>query len=99
IFTVRADGTSVKRLTTAAGNDGRQSWSPDGNSVLWTSGGYGFKDEAALYDTAFEPFGQIFIMKADGSGQRVLTRSRWEDSMPAIVPVATSQTATVSQRR
>ena len=99
IFTMRPDGTNVKRLTTAAGNDSHQSWSPDGNSILWTSGRYGFKDEAALYDNAFQPFGQIFIMKADGSGQRVLTRSRWEDSMPAIVPVATSQTATVSQRR
>ncbi|MBI4886150.1 MAG: PD40 domain-containing protein [Acidobacteria bacterium] len=86
IFTMRPDGTNVKRLTSAAGNDSHQSWSPDGRSILWTSGRYGFKDEAALYDNAFQPFGQIFIMNADGSGQRVLTRSRWEDSMPAIVP-------------
>jgi Tol biopolymer transport system component len=99
IFTMRPDGTNVKRLTTTPGNDSHQSWSPDGNYILWTSGRYGFKDEAPLYDNAFQPFGQIFIMKVDGSDQRVLTRSRWEDSMPAIVPVATSQTATVSQRR
>jgi len=26
-------------------------------------------------------------MNADGSNQRVLTRSKWEDSMPAIVPL------------
>jgi hypothetical protein len=25
-------------------------------------------------------------MNADGTNQRVLTRSKWEDSMPAIVP-------------
>jgi Tol biopolymer transport system component len=99
IFTMRPDGTNVKRLTTTPGNDSHQSWSPDGNYILWTSGRYGFKDEAPLYDNAFQPFGQIFIMKADGSDQRVLTRSRWEDSMPAIVPVAPNQTATVSQRR
>jgi len=30
--------------------------------------------------------GMIFIMNADGTNQRVLTRSKWEDSMPAIVP-------------
>jgi Tol biopolymer transport system component len=99
IFTMRPDGTNVKRLTVTPGNDSHQSWSPDGNSILWTSGRYGFKDEAPLYDNAFQPFGQIFIMKADGSEPRVLTRSRWEDSMPAIVPVAANQTATVSQRR
>jgi len=99
IFTMRPDGTNVKRLTTTPGNDSHQSWSPDGTSILWTSGRYGFKDEAPLYDNAFQPFGQIFIMKADGSDQRVLTRSRWEDSMPAIVPAATNQTARVSQSR
>jgi Tol biopolymer transport system component len=86
IYTMRPDGTNVKRLTDAAGNDSHQSWSPDGRSILWTSGRYGFKDEASLYDNAFQPFGQIFIMNADGTNQRVLTRSKWEDSMPAIVP-------------
>jgi hypothetical protein len=50
------------------------------------SGRYGSKDEAALYDDAFQLFGQIFIMNADGTNQRVLTPSKWEDSMPAIVP-------------
>ena len=88
IFTMRPDGTSVRRLTTAAGNDSHSSWSPDGQYILWTSGRYGFKDEAPLYDNAFQPFAQIFRMKPDGSDQQVLTRSRWEDSMPAIVPPA-----------
>ena len=88
IFTMRPDGTNVRRLTDAPGNDSHSSWSPDGKFILWTSGRYGFKDEAALYDNAFQPFAQIFIMNADGSDQRVLTRSRWEDSMPAIVPPA-----------
>jgi len=86
IFTMRPDGTNVRQLTTAAGNDSHSSWTPDGKSILWSSARYGFKDEAALYENAFQPFGQIFIMNADGSDQRVLTRSRWEDSMPAMAP-------------
>jgi Tol biopolymer transport system component len=86
IFTMRPDGTNIRQLTKAPGNDSHSSWSPDGRSILWTSARYGFKDEASLYDNAFQPFAQIFIMNADGSDQRVLTRSRWEDSMPAIVP-------------
>ena len=88
IFTMRPDGTDVRRLTTTPGNDGHQSWSPDGRYILWSSGRYGFKDEASLYDNAFQPFAQIFIMRADGSDQRPLTRSKWEDSMPAFVPPA-----------
>ena len=86
IFTMRPDGTNLKRLTTAPGNDGHSFWSPDGKYILWSSGRNGFKDESALYDNSFQPFAQIYIMNADGSNQRPLTHSRWEDSMPALVP-------------
>jgi len=83
-------------LTTTPGNDSHSSWSSDGKYILWSSARYGFKDEAPLYDNSFQPFAQIFIMKADGSGQRALTYSRWEDSMPAIVP-PTAQKNTVTR--
>ena len=86
IYTMRPDGTQIKQLTRTPGNDSHSSWSPDGKSILWSSGRYGFKDEAPLYDNSFQPFAQIFIMNADGSDQHALTRSRWEDSMPALVP-------------
>jgi hypothetical protein len=36
---------------------------------MWNSGEYGFKDEAALYDNSFQPYGSIWIMNADGTGQ------------------------------
>jgi hypothetical protein len=35
--------------------------------LMWNSGMYGFKDGAALYDNTFQPYGAIFIMKADGT--------------------------------
>ncbi len=47
---------------------------------------YGFRAEAALYDETFQPYGQIFVMHADGSGKRMLTDSLWEDAMPLLVP-------------
>lgn len=73
-------------MTTTPGNDGHSFWSPDGTLILWSSGRNGFKDESALYDNSFQPFAQIYVMNADGSNQRALTRSRWEDSMPGLVP-------------
>ena len=30
IFTIKPDGTGVKRLTNSPGNDAHQGWSPDG---------------------------------------------------------------------
>src|SRR5216683_7025206 len=86
IYTIKPDGTDLKRMTTFPANDARAVWSQDGKYILWNSGEYGFKDEAALYDNSFQPYGSIWITNADGSGKRQLTDSHREDAMPAFVP-------------
>ena len=85
VFTIRPDGTGLDRLTTDGSNDGHAVWTYDGR-IMWSSVVYGFRDEAALYDDTFQPYGQIFIMDADGSNQRIVTDSLWEDSMPLLIP-------------
>jgi Tol biopolymer transport system component len=85
IFTIRPDGSDLLRLTTNRANDGHAVWTADGR-IMWNSGMYGFRDEAALYDNTFQPYGQIFIMNADGTDKRILTDSLWEDGMPLYVP-------------
>ena len=85
VFTIRPDGSGLTRLTTSGSNDGHAVWTYDGR-IMWNSGMYGFRDEAALYDDTFQPYGQNFIMNADGSDKRMVTDSRWEDSMPLLIP-------------
>jgi Tol biopolymer transport system component len=85
IYTIRPDGTDVRRLTDFPANDAHAVWSEDGRQIMWNSGEYGFKDEAALYDHSFQPYGSIWIMNADGTGKRQLTDSHWEDGMPCFV--------------
>ncbi len=85
VYTIRPDGSDLLRVTTSRATDGHAVWAADGR-IMWNSGIYGFRDEAALYDNTFQQYGQIFIMNADGSGKRMLTDSRWEDSMPLYVP-------------
>ena len=75
IFTIRPDGSDPQHLTTSPANDAHAVWTDDGQHVMWNSGMYGWKEEAALYDKTFQPYGQIFIMKADGTGLRQLTDS------------------------
>jgi Tol biopolymer transport system component len=86
IYTIKPDGTDVRRMTTFPANDAHAVWSQDGKYIMWNSGEHGFKDEAALYDNSFQPYGSIWIMKADGTEKRQLTDSHWEDAMPCFVP-------------
>lgn len=85
VYTIRPDGSDLMRLTTNRATDGHAVWTADGR-IMWNSGIYGFRDEAALYDNTFQQYGQIFIMNADGSDKRMVTDSRWEDSMPLYIP-------------
>ena len=85
VFTIRPDGSDLRRLTTSRAVDGHAVWSQDGKHILWNSGMHGWRDEAALYDNTFQPYAPIFIMNADGTGKRQLTDSPWEDAMPQYI--------------
>ena len=66
-------------------DDGHAVWTADGR-IMWSGSQHGFRDEAALYDQTFQQYGQIYIMNADGTNKRLLTDSKWEDSMPLYLP-------------
>ena len=86
LYTVRPDGTDVRRLTHAPGNDAHSAWCAGGEWVVFSSSRTGFKDEMALYDSVPQPYGEIFAMRADGTDVRQLTDNKWEDSGAVCVP-------------
>ena len=61
IWKVNADGSQLQRLTSEAASDQQPSCSPDGQSI-------------AFIREKSEDGGQVWIMKADGSGQKPLSR-------------------------
>jgi TolB protein len=73
IYTVHADGTGLRKLT---GSPGRSNygpnWSPDGRQIAFISD----RDDPA--HRAFD----VFVMNADGSGQRNLTHTRTSRNTP-----------------
>jgi len=90
IYTIKPDGTGVKRLTFAKGNDAHMGWAPDGEHIVFTSSRMGFKDEMT-YTDAPQPYGEIFVMRYDGTGVEQLTDNQWEDGTPAWQPTQGSR--------
>jgi len=91
IYTIRPDGTDLQRLTTHASSDGHAVWTNGGKQILWNSAMAGYRDEACHYDQTFQPYGQLFVMDADGGNKRQITDSVWEDSTPQYVPLSVPQ--------
>jgi len=62
----------VKRLTNHSGIDTSPTWSPDGKKIVWVSNRYGSP--------------QLWIMNADGSKKKRLTRRGYYNQTPAWCP-------------
>jgi TolB protein len=86
IYTIKPDGTGLKRLTNGKGNDAHMSWSSDGQYIAFASSRMGFKDEST-YTDAPQPYGEIFVMRSDGTGVEQLTDDQWEEGTPGWQPV------------
>jgi Tol biopolymer transport system component len=87
IDTIRPDGTGLKKLTYTPGNDAHCSWSPDSKWIAFGTARDSFKDEAILHIANPQPYGEICVMKADGSDQKLLTDNQFEEATPGWKPV------------
>jgi len=85
IYTIKPDGTGLKQLTHDRGNDAHMAWSPDGEYIVFASSRKGYKDEV-IYTDAPQPYGDIFVMRYDGSDVRQLTDNQWEEGTPGWRP-------------
>ena len=97
IYLVRPDGTKLHKLTDSPG-DAHCTWSPDGKWLVFTSARMGFKDERALSTTP-QPYGELFVVRVDGSGLRQLTDNQWEDGTPIWLSEAAAGPSSTSGPR
>ncbi|MHB1937812.1 MAG: hypothetical protein ACYCOR_14660 [Acidobacteriaceae bacterium] len=100
ILTLHPDGSGLKQLTHTKGNDAHISWSPDGERLVFTSSRMGFKDEVLMTNNP-QPYGEIFVMRYDGTHVEQLTDDQWEEGVPTWQPgnPSPADTATTSAPR
>jgi Tol biopolymer transport system component len=91
IYTMNVDGTDVRRLTTTPGYDGGPWWSPDGKQIAYRAW--------HPVDTALVSYRELlaqrlvrpnrmelWVMNADGSGQRQITQLGGANFGPSWTP-------------
>jgi Tol biopolymer transport system component len=83
IYTIRPDGTDLRQLTRDHGNDAHASWSPDGQWIVFSSSRTGWKDEGFGSD---QSYGEICIMRENGSDVQQLTDNQYEEATPTWLP-------------
>ena len=92
IFTCRRDGTQLKRLTDSLGYDAEASYSPDGAKIVFCSIRDAFPEDkltpADRQKLKLDPsfFAEIYLMNADGSAAKRLTRTPGYDGGPFFSP-------------
>ncbi len=87
IWVAAADGGGLTRLTDERGYDAEGSYSPDGEWIVFASTREAFQrelseEEAKILEINPAYFGEIYIMRADGSEQRRLTDAPGYDGGP-----------------
>ena len=91
IYALNGKTGAMKRLTEARGYDAEGSYSPDGQWIVFSSMRDAYNRpltdaEKKMLEVNPSYFGEIYIMRADGSGQKRLTNAPGYDGGPFFTP-------------
>ncbi|KAK6131526.1 hypothetical protein DH2020_034733 [Rehmannia glutinosa] len=88
LFKIHPNGTGLQKVL-QSGSGGRinHPWfSPDGKYIVFVADYAGVSAEPISNPHHFQPYGDVFMIKSDGSGIQRLTHNSYEDGTPAWSP-------------
>ncbi|XP_077253015.1 DPP6 N-terminal domain-like protein [Tasmannia lanceolata] len=89
IYLIHPDGSGLKKVI-HSGEGGRTNhpcFSPDSKSVVFTSDYAAVSAEPISNPHHYQPYGDIFVARSDGSNIRRLTHNSYEDGTPTWGPI------------
>ncbi|KAG5521477.1 hypothetical protein RHGRI_033890 [Rhododendron griersonianum] len=88
LFMIHPNGTGLKKLVQSGwgGRTNHPWFSPDGKNIVFTSDYAAVSAEPISNPHHYQPYGNIFTIRSDGSGIKRLTHSSFEDGTPTWGP-------------
>ncbi len=83
IWLTRPDGTGLRKLIGGGGRHNHPIFSPDGEWIVFTSQRAGYSAEEVSLPSQPQPYGDLFVVRLDGTGLLRLTHNGSEEGTPA----------------
>ncbi len=86
IWLIKPDGSGLRKFIGGGGRHNHPHFSPDGRWVVFTSQRAGYSAEEISLPFQFQPYGDLFAIRVDGTGLIRLTHNGFEEGTPAWGP-------------
>lgn len=83
IWLIRPDGSGLRKLIGGGGRHNHPHFSPDARWIVFTSQRAGYSAEEVSLPFQPQPYGDLFVVRTDGTGLVRLTHNGFEEGTPA----------------
>jgi Tol biopolymer transport system component len=98
VWIVKTDGKGLRKVVSGGGRNNHPHFSPDGRWIVFTSKRAGFSTEEISSTSQPQPYGDLFVVRTDGTGLLRLTHNGFEEGTPAWGPVVPFEASLERQR-